>query len=113
MGEAGRESTLRQTRRTTRGGWHSVPDPWFLVYVTFTEQRPLGPHGNARLWVADFPKNQEGRREVSPTHISALPLTSPAHPCSEATHLVGVQGDPVGPRQGPGAVQVLVSLDGH
>ena len=29
------------------------------------------------------------------------------------THLVGVQGDPVGSRQGPGAVQVLVSLDGH
>lgn len=32
---------------------------------------------------------------------------------AEAAYLVGVQGDPVGSRQGPGAVQVLVGLDGH
>lgn len=42
-----------------------------------------------------------------------MTLVNPALPCSETTYLVGVQGDPVGSRQGPGAVQVLVSLDGH
>lgn len=54
-----------------------------------------------------------GVEKGSVAHFSALTLVNPAPPCSETTYLVGVQGDPVGSRQGPGAIQVLVSLDGH
>ena len=49
----------------------------------------------------------------SATHFFALTVANPVLFDSEATYLVGIQGDPVGSRQGPGAVQVLVSLDGH
>ena len=49
----------------------------------------------------------------SATHLFALTVANPVAFNSEATYLVGVQGDPVGSRQGPGAIQVLVSLDGH
>lgn len=58
--------------------------------------------------------SQEDKVETgSVAHFSALTVASPALSCSEATYLVGVEGDPVGSRQGPGAIQVLVSLDGH
>lgn len=49
----------------------------------------------------------------STTHFWAWTPTNPILTYSEATYLVWVQGDPVGSRQGPGAIQVLVSLNGH
>lgn len=52
-------------------------------------------------------------RKGSAAHTSAVTLANPALACSVAAYLVGVQGDPVGSRQGPGAIQVLVGLDGH
>lgn len=58
--------------------------------------------------------SQRGKVEKeSATHFFALTVANPVLFYSEAAYLVGIQGDPVGSRQGPGAVQVLVSLDGH
>lgn len=56
-------------------------------------------------------KDKSGERKCCP--LLCFDSSQPCSSFSEATYLIGVEGDPIGSRQGPGAIQVLVSLDGY